>query len=127
MMFPHIQQQLTDKMGENHQRAIIGIQRQHYQQATHLHQSITGRDNHIPAIQYENVGLLVEIRNARQTGEDLIENRQIIMTICFVWLKKNREREMDQAGEHTYYMVRCQKRVLPTHNKWLEFYYPNII
>ena len=77
-MFPHIRQQLTDKMGENHQRAIIGIQRQHYQQATHLHQAITGRDNHIPAIQYENVGLLVEIRNARQTGEDLIENRQII-------------------------------------------------
>ena len=31
--------------------------------------------------------------------------------------EKNQEDEMGQAGEHPYYMVRCQKRVLPTHKK----------
>ena len=34
---------------------------------------------------------------------------------------------MSQAGEHSYnYMVRRQKRVLPTHKRWLKILYPNI-
>ena len=33
---------------------------------------------------------------------------------------------MSQTGEHTYYMVRCQKRVLPTHKMWLKIHYPNM-
>ena len=28
--------------------------------------------------------------------------------------EKNKEGEMGRAGEHSYYKVRCQKRVLPT-------------
>ena len=33
---------------------------------------------------------------------------------------------MSQTGEHPYYMVRCQKRVLPTHKMWLKIHYPNM-
>ena len=40
-----------------------------------MQQAITDRDNKIQAIQYENVDLQCELRNARQTVEDLIENR----------------------------------------------------
>ena len=40
--------------------------------------------------------------------------------------EKNKEDEIGQAGEHPYYMVIFQKRVLPTHKKWLKIRYPNI-
>ena len=53
-----------------------------------MQQAITDRDYHIQAIQYENIVHLGEIKNARQTVEDLIENRQIDMTICSVCSKK---------------------------------------
>ena len=108
VMFPHIQ------------RAIIGIQRQHYQQATQLQQTITDRDNQSQAIQYEIVGLQCEIKNARKTVTDLTENS----VLCV--FEKNKEDEKCQASEHPYYMVRFQKRVLPTHKKWLKICYPNI-
>ena len=75
-MFPHILQQLTNKMEEDQRKAITGIQRQHYQQTTQLQQQANAyRDNQIQTIQYENVGLQVEIRNVMQTTGDLIENR----------------------------------------------------
>lgn len=48
VMFPHTRQQLTNKMDEDHQQAIIEIQGGHQQ-------AITDRDNRIQAIQYENV------------------------------------------------------------------------
>ena len=41
--------------------------------------------------------------------------------------EKNQEDEMGGAGEHPYYMVRRQKRLLPTHKKWIKIRYPNII
>ena len=68
VMFPHIRKQLVDKMQEDHQKAI------------------EERDTCIQAIEYENVGLQGEIRNAKRTITDLIENR------------------------HAFYMMRCQKR-----------------
>ena len=41
--------------------------------------------------------------------------------------EKNQEDEMGGVGEHPYYMVRRQKRLLPTHKKWIKIRYPNII
>ena len=58
-MFPKIRKQLTDKLLEDHQQAI------------------TDQDTRIQAIEYENVGLQGEIRNARRTITDFIENRHV--------------------------------------------------
>ena len=41
--------------------------------------------------------------------------------------EKNKEDEMGRTGERYDYMVRCQRRVLPTHKKWLKIRYANII
>ena len=50
MLFPHSRQQHTDKMKEDHQLAITGIQR--------VHQLfIENWNNQIQAIHYENVAL----------------------------------------------------------------------
>ena len=38
----------------------------------------------------------------------------VSIAMCFVCLKKNEEDELVWAGEHTYHMARCQKRVFPT-------------
>ena len=59
VMFPHIHQQLTEKLEEDHQQAITGIQREHQL-------VITDRDDQIRAIQYENVALQTQ-RDAYQT------------------------------------------------------------
>ena len=55
LMYPHIRPQLTNKMEEDHQLKITGIQRQHYWQATELQQAITDRGNQMQAMRYENV------------------------------------------------------------------------
>ena len=45
--------------------------------------------------------------------------------VLFVF-EKNEEDELVWAGEHPYYMVRCQKRVFLTPRKWLKIRYANI-
>ena len=116
VMSPHIRQELTNRM-------VDDLRRDHAL-------SITDRDNQIQFIQYENVGLQGEIRNARQTVIDLIENRRVPRigkydnVLCV--FEKNHEDETSRGGEHPYYVVRCQKKVLPTHKKWLKICYPNI-
>ena len=57
-MFPHIRQQLTDKLVEDHHR-----------RTTHLQQAVEDRDNRIQAIEYKNVGLQSEIRAKDQQIE----------------------------------------------------------
>ena len=122
-MFPRIWQQLTDKTEKDHQQAIIRIQRQHQL-------AIIEHDSQIQAIQYEKVGLQGEIRNARQTVIELIENRHIPRigkyddVLCV--FQKNQEDETGQAGEHPYCMVLCQKRVFPLYKRCLKIRYPNI-
>ena len=44
----------------------------------------------------------------------------------FCVFEKNQEDELGRAGEHPYYMVRYQKRVLPTHKNWPKIRYPSI-
>ena len=42
-------------------QSVGNIQEEHHQQATQMQQAITGRDNRIQVIQYENIGLQDEI------------------------------------------------------------------
>ena len=110
-------------MEKDHQQAIILIQIQHQF-------AIIEHDSQNQAIQYQNVGLQGEIRNVRQTVIELIENRHIPRigkygnVLCV--FEKNQEDEIGRAGEHPYFMVLCQKRVLPTYKMWLKIRYPNI-
>ena len=62
-MFPHIRQQLTDKLVEDHHR-----------RTTQLQQAVEDRDNRIQAIEYENVGLQGEI-TAYQAQLQVSQNR----------------------------------------------------
>ena len=80
-MFPKIRKQLVDKMQEDHQKAI------------------EDHDSRIQTIQHENVGLQGEIRNARRTISDLIENRHVARCgeydNIFVGVQKNKPIEDD--------------------------------
>ena len=68
-MFPHVWQQLTYKMEEDHQKTITGIQEEHrlaieeHEQAIALlNHDLQERDNRMQAIQYKNVGLQCKVR-----------------------------------------------------------------
>ena len=96
-MFPRIHKQLVDKMQEDHQKAI------------------EDRDNRIQTIQHENVGLQGEIRNARRTITDLIENRHVARCgeydNILVGVQKNNPIEDDaKKSRHAFYIIRFQKR-----------------
>ena len=110
VMFPHIQQQIIDKMEKE----------------------ITDQDNKIQAIQYENVGLQGEVRAKNQQIarcenriQDLIERhvprRGVIDTVLSL-IDKQCENE-----PHKFYMIRCQYKALNKHKKWLRKRYPNMI
>ena len=49
------------------------------------------------------------------------------MTMSCVYLTKNQDHQMTWLGKHFYYIVRCQKRLLPTHKKWLKICCRHII
>lgn len=51
----------------------------------------------------------------------------INMTMSCVYLTKNQDHQMTWLGKHFYYIVRCQKRLLPTHKKWLKICCRHII
>ena len=82
-----------------------------------MQQAVEERDNRIQAIEYENVGLQGEIRNARRTITDLIANRYVprsraIDTVLVV-VEKNADeytKEHDKAKNFDKYMLRSQKK-----------------
>ena len=116
VMFPHIRKQLVDKMQEDHQKAI------------------EERDTRIQAIEYENVGLQGEIRNARRTITDLIANRHVsrsgaIDTVLVV-LEKNADedtKEHKRAKNFDKYMLRCQKKQVNGRLSVLRAKYPDMV
>ena len=70
------------------------------------------------------------MKKARQRVTDLIENRHVprigkYENVLYV-VENYQEDEMSQTGEHPYYTVRCQKRVLLTQKIWLKICYPNM-
>ena len=76
VMFPHISQQLTNKMVEDHQKAIIEIEGGHQL-------AITDRNNRIKTIQYENVALQVQ-RNVHQLQLQRCEDAATYLRATYV-------------------------------------------
>ena len=96
VMFSRIRQPLTNKMKEDHQQAI------------------TGRDNHIQALEFTNEeerqAHQQEILRLNEEINDLIANRHVARHGCFddmlCFIRKN-------SGEvQPYYVIRCQYRQL---------------
>ena len=99
VLFPHILQQLTNKIQEKHQQAI------------------KEKDNQTQAHQQNILKLNKEIDN-------LIANRHLARRGCFdnalFFIKKN-------SGEvHPYYVIRCQYKQLEKHKRWLKLCYPGM-
>ena len=106
VLFPHVPQQLTNKMKEDHQQAI------------------TDRDNQIKSLELRNEEHQQKILRLNEEINDLIANRHIARRGCFdnvlCFIKKN-------SGEvHPYYVIRCQYRQLEKHKRWLKLRYPNM-
>ena len=69
LLFPHVRQHLTNKMKEDHQQTITGIQKEHQlaieeheHEIAFLKDDLQEQDNRIQVIQYENIGLQGKIR-----------------------------------------------------------------
>ena len=106
----------VEKLQENHQRAI------------------EERDTRIQAIEYENVGLQDEIRNARRTITDLITNRHVPRSgatdTVLVVVEKNVDediKEHKKAKNFDKYMLRCQKKKVDGRLSVLRAKYPNMV
>ena len=102
VMFPHIRQQIIDKVIKEKEAAP-----------------------HIQAIQYKNVGLQGEIRAHRAEIQDLIANRHVPRSgridAVLSLIDKQCENE-----PHKFYMICCQYKALNKHKKWLQKRYPNM-
>ena len=129
-MFPHIKQQLKDKLVEEHHR-----------RTTRLQQAVEERDNRIQAIEYENVGLQGEItayqaqlQVSQNRIEDLVANRHVprsgaIDTVLVV-VEKNADedtKEHKKAKKFDKYMLRCQKKQVDGRLSVLRAKYPNMV
>ena len=98
-LFPHVWQQITNKMKEEHQQAI------------------EEKDNQIQAHQQKTLKLNEEI-------DDLIKNKHVARrgysdnVLCFI--KKN------SNEAHPCYVIRCQCRQLEKYKRCLKLRYPNM-
>ena len=85
---------------------------EHHRRTTQLQQAVEDRDNRIQTIQHQNVDLQGEIRNARRTITDLIENRHVARCgeydNILVGVQKNKP--LEEMPRHAFYMMRRQKR-----------------
>ena len=106
VLFPHVRQQLSNKIQEEYQQAI------------------TDRDNEIKVLEFRNEEHQQKISRLNEEVNDLIANRHVVRRGCFdnvlCFIKKN-------SGEvHPYYVIRCQYRQLEKHKRWLKLRYPNM-
>ena len=105
VLFPHVWQQLTIKIQEEHQQAI------------------TVRDNKIQALEFRNEEQQQKILRLNKEIDDLIENRHVARRGCFdnvLCLIKKNSNEV-----HPYYIIRCQYRQFEKHKRWLKLLYPS--
>ena len=99
VLFPHVKQQITNKMQEEH------------------HQAIEEKDNQIQAHQHKILKLNEEI-------DDLIKNKHVARrgyfdnVLCFI--KKN------SKETHPYYVIRSQYRQLEKYKRCLKIRYANM-
>ena len=131
MLFPHVQQQLTNKIQEEHQQPITGRANQikaleftnekHQQKILRL---ITGRDNQIKALEFTNEKHQQKILRLNKEIDDLIKNRHVPRSgyfdnvLCFI--KKN------SKGGYPNYIIRCQYKQLEKYKKCLKLCYPDM-
>ena len=92
------------------------------------------QEDHQKAIEYENVGLQGEIRNARRTITDLIANRHVprsgAIDTVLVAVEKNADedtKEHKRAKNFDKYMLRCQKKQVDGRLSVLRAKYPNMV
>ena len=106
----------VEKLEEDHQKAIEEW------------------DTRIQAIEYENVRLQGEIRNARRTITDLIANRHVLRSgaidTVLVVVEKNADedtKEHKRAKNFDKYMLRCHKKQVDGRLSVLRAKYPNMV
>ena len=106
VLFLQMQQQLTNKMNEEHQQAV------------------KDHGNQIKDLEFTNKKHQQKILRLNKEIDDVIANRHIARRGCFdnvlSFIKKN-DRKV-----HLYYVIRCQYRQLKKHNRWLKSRYPSM-
>ena len=106
VLFPHLHQQLTNKIKEQHQQAI------------------EEKDNEVEALGFTNEKHQQKMLRLNKEIDDLIANRHVPRRGCFnnvlCFIKKNSQET------HPYYVIRCQYRLLEKYKKCLKFRYPNM-
>ena len=130
VMFPHISQQLTNKMVEDHQKAIIEIEGGHQL-------AITDRDNRIKTIQYENVALQVQ-RNVHQFQLQRCEDAATYLRATYVdhardlgkehiiiIVRKHAISANDKYHNLPYYLSRIKRRKTYVKLRWLNQQFPD--
>ena len=105
VLFPHVWQQLTNKIKEGHQ------------------QTIEEKDNQIQALEFTNEKHQQKILKLNKDIDDLIKNRHVprcgyFDVLCFI--KKN------SKATQPYYVIQCQYRQLEKYKKYLKLPYPNM-
>ena len=119
VIFPHIRQQLTDKIQEDHQKAI------------------DERDTRIQAIQNKNVGLQGEI-TAYQAQLQVSQNRitelvERYVDLCInpskdnivLIVRKHTTPENDKYHNFSYYISRIRRHKRYVKLRWLELHFPD--
>ena len=121
VLFPHVRQQLTNKMKEDHQQAIEEIQGKHQQAIEEedaiialMNDDLQDRDNQIQAIKYENVAL--------QARKDVYEDQ---LQRCQGTITHLRTRYVPHArnpGKNNIISIIC-KHTKPANNKYHNWSY----
>ena len=87
--------------------------------------NLAERNNHIQAIQHENVALQTQRDVYHDQVQDLIHNRHVPRrnlidnVLCFI--------DKNSDEQHQFYIIRCQQRRLENYKKCLRNRYPNMI
>ena len=128
VLFPHIWQQLTNKMKEDHQQAI---------EEKDALIALMNDDLQIQAIKYDNVALQTQ----RDVYKDQLQKYQDIIThlkirhvphakdpgkdnIVMI-IEKNNVSEEDELYEYPYYIARIQRSLITTKKRWFKAQYPH--
>ena len=106
VLFPHVWQEVTNKMKEDHQDPV------------------TDHDNQIQALEFTNEKHQQKILRLNKENDDLIANRHVARCRYFdnllCLIKKN-------SGEvYPHYVTRCQYRQLEKYMQWIKLFYPNM-
>ena len=115
-MFPQLRQQLTGKFVE-----------EHHCRTTLLQQAVEDRDNRIQVIDYENVGLQVEIRAKHQQIE---ASQAGAIDTALVVVENNADednKEHKKAKNFDKYTLRCHKKQADGRLSVLRAKYPNMV